>query len=334
MNSELIESSYKPAAMKALESFPIDALDITFIDVSENVTFKVSAYGGKSDYVLRLHRPGYNTIEELESERMWTKALKTAGIVVQEAVRVDHGQKHYVPITIPGLDEERYAGVTTWLEGTPLSDVLEAGADGATRDRLFHRIGKIIATIHNQSSHWKAPSGFIRRRLDADNLLGPDPFWGRFWEHEDLTQAEREFLFRERDNLHAVLSAYGERPDNFSLIHADLTPENIICNEDDLAVIDFDDSAYGWHMYDIAAALIDYRFEHDFDTLRAALLDGYQEHRSLTPKDLDMLPVFLLIRGMAIIGWFHQRAEHSGWDHFERLKNWVIAECDSKDHKL
>jgi len=38
-----------------------------------------------------------------------------------------------------------------------------------------------------------------------------------------------------------------------------------------------------------------------------------------------MLPAFLLIWGMAIIGWFHQRIEHAGSGYFEAVKNWVIG---------
>jgi hypothetical protein len=42
-----------------------------------------------------------------------------------------------------------------------------------------------------------------------------------------------------------------------------------------------------------------------------------------------MLPVFLLVRGMAIIGWFHQRPEHAVSDYFENIKNWVVEESES-----
>ena len=328
MDSEQIETSFRPAAMKALESFPVDAAHVEFIKHSENVTFRVSAHGSDTDYVLRLHRPGYCTIEELNSERMWTRALKEAGIAVPSALRTIQGQQNYVLIDIPDIAEQRYAGVTIWLEGSPLADFLETTSDEAERARQYRKIGEIAASIHNQSAGWKAPPGFVRRRLDLDGLLGEAPFWGRFWEHADLTEVERTLLLRARDKVRAALSAYGMAPGNFSLIHADIDPYNIICNGDDLALIDFDDSAYGWHMYEIASALIDYKCAPDFDELQAALLEGYREHRTLAKKDIEMLPVFLLVRGMAIIGWFHQRPEHDGSDLLEEVKNWVLAECD------
>ena len=190
---------------------------------------------------------------------------------------------------------------------------------------MFHRIGEIAATIHNQSTAWNEPPGFTRRRLDLDGMLGEQPHWGRFWEHRDLTGAEQAALLQKRHDVRSALRAYGETADNFSLIHADLDPDNIIRHGNDMALIDFDDSAFGWHMYDLASVLIEYRSAPDFDALRAALLDGYREHRPLGKRDREMLPAFLLIRGMAIIGWYHQRPEHADTDYFEDLRNWVLG---------
>jgi len=333
LDRELVESCYAPAAVKALESFPVDAENVKLIAHSENVTFRISVRGSDTDYVLRLHRPGYNSIEELNSERIWARALQEAGICVQDSLPTVQG-RHFELVEIPGAGEQCYVGMTTWLEGTPLSEHLETCADRAERSRMFRRIGEIAATMHNQTTRWKEPPGFTRRRLDLDGLLGEAPLWGRFWEHAALTEAEQTLLLRARGEVRAALSAYGERPDNFGLIHADLHPDNIIYDGEELALIDFDDSAYGWHMYDIASALFEYTLAPDFDALRAALLDGYREHRPLPMRDVEMLPVFLLIRGMAIIGWLHQRPEHAGWDFFEVVKNWVIGECDYNEQTV
>ncbi|MEX2259092.1 MAG: phosphotransferase [Woeseia sp.] len=182
--------------------------------------------------------------------------------------------------------------------------------------------------MHNHSTDWVESPGFTRRRLDLDGLLGEAPSWGRFWEHASLTGAERARLRRARDTIRALLGSYGERADNFSLIHADLHPDNIIYNDGDMALIDFDDSAYGWHLYDLASALVEDRFSPDYEALRAALLRGYREHRSLATRDIELLPAFMLVRGMAIIGWFHERPEHAGSQFFEDMKRWVLAECE------
>ena len=323
-----LETIYKPAALKALESFPVEPEDIELVAHSENITFRVSTHGSETDYVLRLHRPYYNSIEELNSERIWVAALKDAGLSVQESLLTRQGQ-FFALVDVPATGEQRYAGMTSWLEGTLLSDHLDTNPDRAARERVFHRIGEIEAAIHNQSAAWNEPPGFARRRLDLEGLMGEKPHWGRFWEHADLTSAEQNVLLRKRRDVRITLQEYGETPGNFSLIHADLDPANIIQHRDDMALIDFDDSAYGWHMYDLASVLIEYRSAPDFDALRAALLNGYGELRALEKRDIEMLPAFLLIRGMAIIGWYHQRPEHANSENFEKLKNWVLDASNS-----
>lgn len=328
MDRDRLDSTYRPAALKALESFPIEPEDVELVAHAENVTFRVSVRSSDTDYVLRLHRPGYNSIEELDSERIWTSALRKAGIRVQDSL-LTRGGRHFELIDIAATGEQRYAGVTTWIEGRILSRYLATSCDSEERKRVFRRIGGMAAALHDQSAGWTAPPGFTRRRLDVEGLLGEAPFWGRFWEHAALTSAEVALLLRARERVRATLTAYGIGADHFGLIHADLHPDNIVDDGEELVLIDFDDSSYGWHVYDMATALIEDIFAPDFDALRTALLDGYREHRSLTARDVAMLPIFLLIRGMALIGWFHQRDEHAGSDYFAQVKTMVLEECEA-----
>lgn len=330
MDRAHVDSRYKPTALKALESFSVVPKDVEPVAQSENVTYRVTAEDSDTDYVLRLHRPDYNSLEELVSEREWTRALNEAHIPTPESVLTNQGD-HFVLIDIPATGEQRYAGMTRWIEGTPLDDHLKTNSDKEERAGIFGRIGELAAATHNQSTSWKEPPNFRRSRLDLDGLLGEMPRWGRFWEHADLTGDEKKLLVETRDQLRETLSTYGARPENFSLIHADMNPDNIVYSDGNLAIIDFDDSAYGWHMYDIASILIDDRNATDFDDICDALLDGYRRVRPLAAQDVDILRNFLLIRGMAIVGWFHQRPEHAGSIFFEKMKDWVIDECHSNE---
>ena len=85
-------------------------------------------------------------------------------------------------------------------------------------------------------------------------------------------------------------------------------------------------------MYDVASALIECRFDSDFETFQAAMLEGYRECRPLPQEDLDMLSDFKLIRGLAVIGWFYQRPEYAGSDYFERFRTWVLGECERRGY--
>jgi len=320
-----IEKHYMDAAWDAVGRFPVTVNDLTFVSRSENITFRVSVDDSEADYVLRLHRPGYCLIEELESERAWLGALKEEGNAVQTSLQTRAGG-HFTLVDVPG-EASCYAGMTTWTEGIPLRAFLETCSSSAERQEIFHGFGNMVAGFHNQSTSWDLPDDFRRRRLDLDALLGENPSWGRFWEHPSLSDSQQATLRRAREWGRSVLSNYETTADNFSLIHADFTPDNIIFGNGSLTVIDFDDAAFGWHMYDIASALVECQFDTDADELRQCLLNGYQQHRNLSDQDIAMISPFMLVRGMAVIGWFYQRPEHAESEYFERFVNWVLDQC-------
>ena len=308
MDSARAEAVYAGAARQALDAFGIRPAALQFEHLSENVTFRVTDASDGARLVLRLHRPGYHDLAALRSERMWTRALRDAGIAAPQGVRSPAGED-YVCVPVPGAGEDRWAGLARWIEGEILADIVQAEADIAANARHFHQLGALIAALHRQASGWTPPAGFRRHALDADGLMGPAPFWGAFWRHPVLSPAEQDLLLAARDRLHAALSRYGKDPRTWSLIHADLHPRNVLVGPGGAAVIDFDDAAFGWRLYDLAVALHGYQDHPGFAAFRAACLAGYASVFSLPADAEALLPMFLLIRGLALMGWLHQRPE-------------------------
>ena len=99
-HEEPIASGFLDAARKAVEQFPVEAARIEPVMHSENVTFRVTDRDGGAPYVLRLHRPGYNSLAELESERIWVRALKETGVTVPESLETRRGG-HFTRVDIP-----------------------------------------------------------------------------------------------------------------------------------------------------------------------------------------------------------------------------------------
>ncbi len=117
----LIEVRYLPAALEALKAFPIQLEDILAICHSENVTFRVIPRDSQTHYALRLHRPGYNSLAELNSERQWTRAPKESGLAVPESLTTTNGD-HFYPVYINTTGERCLSGMTTWLVKTLIGD--------------------------------------------------------------------------------------------------------------------------------------------------------------------------------------------------------------------
>lgn len=318
------EQAYTPAARQALTAFGIEASTLDFIHLSENVTFRAIDRRDGAPLVLRLHRPWYHHHDSLRSEHVWTRALVQAGIAAPEPLLTQTGES-FALVDVPATGEQRWAGLARWVDGELLADVVDRETDSTVNAGHFARIGAIVASIHNQASGWSPPAEFKRHTLDADGLMGPEPFWGPFWEHPLLSAAEQDMLRTLRDQLHGALVRYGKSPASFSMIHADLHPRNILINGTRAAVIDFDDCGFGWHQYDIAVALSLYQDHPDFTLFQDACIAGYHAVRPIPDTDRALLPMFLLIRDMASLGWYHQRPELDEPGVAEQLKARVCA---------
>jgi Ser/Thr protein kinase RdoA (MazF antagonist) len=318
--------AYAPAARQALAAFGVAPADLRFVRLSENVTFRATDARDGSSLVLRLHRPWYHDIAALRSEHLWTRALVQAGIAAPEPLLTQAGE-NFAQVEIAATGERRWAGLARWREGELLADVVARETDSAANARHFARIGAIMAAIHDQATGWIPPAEFQRHALDADGLMGPEPFWGPFWDHPIFSPAERDTLLGTRDRLHAALTRYGKPARTFSLIHADLHPRNVLIDGAQAAVIDFDDAGFGWHQYDLAVALVGYQDHPGFVMFRDACIAGYRSVRTISDTDLALLPMFLLIRDMAQMGWFDQRPELPRAAMLPRLRERIFAKA-------
>ena len=105
----------------------------------------------------------------------------------------------------------------------------------------------------------------------------------------------------------------------------------MLVDGESLAIIDFDDAGFGWHVYDIAVALFYAQWRADFPDILAGLLAGYRTRRPLAAADEARIPLFLAIRGLAIIGWLSQRPELDPTPFMDANKSKILAACEALD---
>jgi Ser/Thr protein kinase RdoA (MazF antagonist) len=292
-------------ALMALRHWDLEVLSLAPIKVRENAVFRIDLAGG-ARAVLRVHRSGYHSDGELDSEFVWMRALEEAGIAVPRAIRSRHG-RDFETVDIAGSGA-RQIDVFEWIEGRQLGTVESGvGADGAEIAEQYHTIGRIAARMHNHTAGWQHPVGFRRHSWDAEGLVGEPPFWGRLWELAALSPGQRSLLLRARAEFADELAAYGTSPDRYGLIHADLVPENLLVVGKRVQVIDFDDAGFGWHLFELATSLYFLTGDAMYPTAREALIRGYRSERELRDEALERLPLFLAVRGTTYLGWVHTR---------------------------
>ena len=157
--------------------------------------------------------------------------------------------------------------------------------------------------------------------------MGSQPHWGPFWDYRALSAAERRLMLDTRARLHAALTRLDRRRCVYSMIHADMHPGNVLVDGDRLTVIDFDDAAWGWHAYDIAVALVHQQDGPNLAALERAYVAGYRSVRPISDQVLMSVPMFRLVRGLAQIGWYHQRPELDRSARFDEVKAVVLEQC-------
>ncbi len=281
---------------------------VTPVKYRENAVF--SAYDGDGRrFALRIHRYGYHLDAALRSELLWMQELAAHGVQVPPVVPTRDGAT-LAMIECPGVPEVRRVDMLEWLAGEPIGTSEEGvTASGAAVGPLYERIGHLAARVHDQVASWNCPADFTRHAWDLDGLLGSDPVWGRFWELPSLTSDQQRIIEAARERARADLLAFGTDADRYGLIHADFVPENLLDDGQTLRLIDFDDSGYGWHMFEIATALYFNLDRPDYPLLRDALFRGYRSARALPESHEALLPLFLFLRGTTYMGWLQTRPE-------------------------
>jgi Ser/Thr protein kinase RdoA (MazF antagonist) len=275
----------------------------------ENTVFRVETSQGA--YALRLHRQDYHAPETILSELIWINMLDAHGFVVPKPAACDNGT------LLVSISDDRNKvqlfSLLRWLPGEPFgASASPLRLEGAKRAKIMFEIGRSLARLHMLSDAWSPPRHFTRPAWNHDGLLGDTPFWGRFWDSGFLNDKQRVNMLELRHFCTESLSQYNREMPDYGLIHADLARENVLVEGDKVSFIDFDDSGFGYRIFDIATALIKNIYEPDYEELKQSLLAGYQAARPLQPQDLKALPLAMLLRSLTYIGWVDARIAEPG----------------------
>jgi Ser/Thr protein kinase RdoA (MazF antagonist) len=266
----------------------------------ENSVFAVTLGTGQKA-ALRLHRPGYNSAEEINSELWWTGALADAGFPAPAPISTLKGD------AMLHLPDGQIATMIDWVEG------IQIGAGGsplagtpAQQTALYRQLGAVLAQLHTTSDSLTPPTDFYRRDWNLDGFLGKAPLWGRFWENPMLDNTTRQLILAAKQKAVEELTAYAPNADH-GLIHADALRENVFRKGDKLTLIDFDDAGFGFRLYDLAVSLSQSLMDENYGVLKAALLEGYSQMRPLRQVDIDHFTLFATLRAFASFGWIIPR---------------------------
>lgn len=306
-------------ARRALSDFglPHDA-GLQFVDRRENVVFRVSTDAG--EWALKVHRPGYHTDSEIESESAFLQSLAGAGVGVARPLR--RGDGGHVAHVVDPRGATFQVSMQEWLPAAkPLGSSPETFTGRARpAESDLRELGRTIALLHDCAEHSGAPAGYDRHAWDAAGLCGPDALWGRAHDLPALSAGQRATLARVEAALARDLAALERSAASYGPIHADLTLENVLVSAGRVVVIDFDDCGEGWYLFDLATACFFLTGHPQGGELVAAVLDGYRWQRPLTGRDVEAWEPLLLARALSYLAWSVERPDEDATRfHLEHL---------------
>jgi len=284
----------------ALSAHGMENASVKFIRDAGNTTYRVYSESmpnlqnqvddrfSPDQFVLRMHEPGYQTDAAILSELQWLEALgRDTGLTVPSPVRAPDGRL-LVEVSIPEVPQPRRVSLLRWVKGSLLTKGI--------RPAHFKSAGRLMAGLHNHSSQWTLPHGFARPRYDWDGLYGDNDFIN-VPAPEVRAQIPDEFqrpYEKVTGRLREVMTSFGQGTDAFGLIHADISlGHNILFEGMEARVIDFDDCAFGYWMFDIGVCLCEVRKLDAFEAYRDALREGYDEIRAIPFAQWELFDLFI-----------------------------------------
>ncbi|MFS0575457.1 phosphotransferase [Sporosarcina sp. 179-K 3D1 HS] len=281
----------------------LSGFKLELLNYSENATYLLQnpETGGKR--ILRVCRPNYHSKEEIESEIQWMLSIgEHTSIVVPKPIVGENGE-YVQSIRLDYRDFEYHCVLFTFLEGDE--------PDIENEEKLievFEEIGKTAAQFHKHVM--EKGNGFtnIKRPIwDYENLLGDKAKWGRWHDGLAITPAREALFTRVSKVIRNRLERFGQGRERFGLIHGDLRHANLLVRQGEVQVIDFDDSGFGWFLFDLAASLTFIEHRRYVPKLIESWLKGYRQVRPLSEEEEFEIPTFILMRRLQLIAWVGSR---------------------------
>ena len=283
-------SRIRQLAVEALAKIdaPWDSLRLIFH--GENTTFR--AHHSSGDYLVRVHRPGYQNPRTIRSELELLRAIRAqtdvlAPVPASEVMRLE----------APGV-ERRNVVVFHWMHGQFRNDFTRHG---------MARLGRTAAELHLFAEGFVPSDGFDRMFATVEGMTGEN-MGGSL---QDWPAETRGFVEEVVERAAWVLDDLGRDRDVWGIVHNDLHHGNrLVTAGGRLGVIDFDDCAFGHYMADIAVMLgFPFHTKPDvYPELADAYFAAYRELRPISDDEIATLPAFLVLRRVMITLWVIGRA--------------------------
>jgi Ser/Thr protein kinase RdoA (MazF antagonist) len=275
-------------ALEALRAYPLEVKRLSLLSHGFNTIFRVDDARGQK-FALRLNVNSRRTLENVRAELAWLEALNR-----ETDLRV--------PVVVPTRDGDLLqslehvnaprsllSALFEWIPGPDIGEKLT--------DAVVEELGALTAKLHAHASSFKLPDGC--ELPTTESIFYDMPHHLFEMSHKHLPDSRLEVFRRGAEAAQAVSdAAWARQPPR--VIHTDLHQWNLKRYRNQLTVFDFDDSAMGQPVQDLAISLYYLRGEKNSAGFRDALERGYSRIAPWPAANEYELEALMAARGLLL----------------------------------
>jgi Ser/Thr protein kinase RdoA (MazF antagonist) len=277
-------------AQAALIYYGLPNAQLTFLGQSQNTTFRVEMPTGDK-FLLRLH-VGIEAADDgshkiwreppvIQSELLWLNAIaRDTELTVPRPVQNRLGEWVTI-IASKEFGSSISCSLLRWVKGEHLDEEPTA--------QQVHRLGMLMAQLHQHSSCWSLPSSFSRPTHDVEQLKSATSQLGVLVQNGTISTEDYQVFQKAAMQVQDFIPSLQQTPDTWGIIHADLHQGNYILYGEEVRPIDFSRCGFGFYFYDIGESV------GDIDaSLRCHFFEGYTSVRALPVNYQSIVEAFFV----------------------------------------
>ena len=295
-----MKNDWKPS----LSFYDVDARDVETIkeDVgaykitdAAGVSYFLKRYGIENDGDMEKNVRVYHTFEQLENETEILRLLSENGFPSPAPIR--HKNGGFVTVLGPDADgAPAYAVMTTFLGAAPMEPLRPGMTDTA------FATGQAAARLHLASEAFLLPVAAKRppMRQDYVRRLMIRLAYGR--ETGALTEPQLAMLHECGAAVTRCMDQIDKQPGQTGLVHTDIISNNCLVAGNEVVLVDYTRSVYGYYLFDLAEMCLHGSFGGADPALQVAILRGYHSVKPLHEEDLLHIQTLFAMFIMTVMG--------------------------------
>jgi len=275
-----------------------------------NDLYLVEAKGTK--LVLRVCPTGWRSYEQLAAEIDLLNFLHRNRIGAPQPIQQRDGT--YIQ-TLNAPEGPRHVVVFSFVPGIPHSPT----------EAHSYRFGQAIAQLHAVTDGY--PAGCAGFRFGPAEMIDEPLVRLRplFAEHQD----DFDCLLEISTSLKQAAGELPRKAPEYGICHGDVNDGNLYLGDHERwALLDFEYFGYGWRVFDIATFFNNQIHQlgktECTKSILKAFLEGYQSVRTLSQVELEVLPSFVILRQIWLLGIGAKNLPNMGLSLFE---GWAFDQC-------